>query len=48
MSCFQTVIIAIMATAVTMAAGQQGWIDAHATFYGDMQGHETERKFLCN
>ncbi|KAJ8452278.1 hypothetical protein Cgig2_006083 [Carnegiea gigantea] len=32
-----------MAITVTMAAGQQGWIEAHATFYGDMQGHETEQ-----
>lgn len=32
---------------VTMVTAQ-GWTDAHATFYGDMKGGETESEFFIN
>lgn len=29
-----------------LASSQTGWYDAHATFYGDMQGNETMRMLV--
>lgn len=39
-----SVVIFLGATSVKPTLGHT-WLDAHATFYGDMTGGETMRKF---